>query len=395
MVPPVGLDTSNHYVMTPPPKGAASVGMGQDFQSPDPNLYVFFGINHFIPEQQEFFNELLTEGDDSIRLNNVDAVSSEYFWFDQVATSFWKRLDPGIKQHKPEVLQKCGYDLQYPITRYIESGEDSYLWFLSECLMKYPPEKSTDVIDLVAKALVLARLARINQYPYAFYAADLSAEEQQKLNTRFHAWELMEIREYNAIKHLRSLLGAWPQKQFRTETPLNNQEAASFVSKRAGTRTAYRALPQDREQLKTMFLSAKAEGKVIFGIPQIYAYLQNLINTFKDKTGPKGRGKVVFSLWGSSHVEKKGLPKYLPPKTLSLSVILNGGKHDTRSIFDAVIEELGLSGQAFIWVLPGDTRDADLIIHLPTDAGSKLEYRKEPPLEGFDPQGVVTILRKQ
>jgi hypothetical protein len=134
---------------------------------------------------------------------------------------------------------------------------------------------------------------------------------------------------------------------------------------------------------------AERAGQIVAGWEAVQAWLQDRIERFR----AGGGGRVLLSQWGSTHVEKGGLRRFLRPQDQSVCVILNGGRFDTRLAFDRIVREKGWEARTFAWILPAQTRDADVVIHLPDSGGVPLEYL-ESTGSGLEHDGVVTRFRK-
>ncbi|MCX5750709.1 MAG: hypothetical protein NT099_03425 [Candidatus Saganbacteria bacterium] len=363
---------------------------GQD----DFNLYFFFGVNHAIPEQHLFFNELLVKGRDALMLDGVQVVSMESFQFgEQSPKSVQDAIVTAGNKAATVKGNECDYDLQGYIDSYMQTGNQQVLSFLGTCLTINPPYKPQGQIiePILLQSLMIASGNYIEpgatSYHYDFYAADLYYKKQKEIETAgFARHQLLEIRDYNAVQFLLAKL--FGKSDPVIEVPHTPAAFQMFLGQRVERGKSYVPLPKDVEQVKAMFAQAIKDGKVIFGEKNIYVYLQGIVGNFRKQS----TGKVVMAEWGSSHVEKEGLPKYLPAKEQSLSIIITGGAYDTKLIFDEVVREMGLENEMFVWVLPDGVRDADIIVHLPVSKGKKIEYIKQPP-NGFEPQGVVTRLR--
>jgi hypothetical protein len=357
----------------------------------DANLYFFVGVNHAVLGQQDLFNDLFVKGKDGMRLEGVQVISMESFWFGKGSG---RAIEDVLQQTAGRVeraKEECAYDLQGYITYYLQTGNSQASRFLETCLSLYPPYKPEGMEKMMLQVLAIAG----GKYPepdspkhtYEFYAGDLYYRQQQALlDEGFLRHQLMEIRDYNAIQYLRAKVSGKGNPII--EAPHTPAAFKQFLEKRVEREKAYTPLPDDKEQLKAMLGKAIEKGEVLFGLANIYAYLQKIIDDFRKGS----KGKVVMAEWGSAHVEKLGLPKFLPKKEQAVSIILTGGAHDTKLLFDQVVREMGMEDKTFIWILPDETREANVVIHLPNPHKETLEYMKQPP-NGLYPKGVVTRFR--
>jgi len=354
------------------------------------DLYIFVGVNHYVPEQHQFFNEFLVLGNDNLKVEGIDLIVSESFWTGEKDKSASQMLDY-IGKVKTLGSQHCFGDLQGIIDYYLRTGDSKVLPYLKDCVRREPFRKLFNVEDIDIEGLKIVRGSYGDNDPHSYdiLAGDLSYQIQSDLLSFINRLQLLEIRDYNSIRFIKRRLQG--NSKLTPEIPAPKDNVNTFVKNRITRAKRYRALPKDEKALEEMIIKAKNAGKIIWGIKNIYTYIQGKISDNKRKS----KGKVILSKWGHSHTEKEGIEKYLGKNDRSFYIVMNGGASDTTLVFDKVIKKLGWEGKTFAWLVGENIRDADLIIHLPVDPGREpLKYEKTPS-EFFDPEGVVLHLRKK
>ena len=363
-------------------------------KSPDSsqsNLYIFVGVNHYVPEQHQLFNEFLIKGNDDLVVKGIDLIVSESFWTGGKGKSTTGMLDY-IRKVKTLGSQECFGDLQDIIDYYLKTGDSNVLPYLKDCVRREPFRKLFDMEDIDIETLRIVRNSYVDSDPdhsYDFLAGELSYRIQSDLLGFIDRLELLEIRDYNSLRFIRARLQG--KTALAPEVPTPKDKVNTFIKERVKRTQKYKALPKDEKALEEMLIKAKGEGRIIWGVKDIYAHVQGLINDHKGQS----KGKVILSKWGSSHTEKEGIEKYLDKNDRSFNIIMNGGAHDTTLVFDKVVKRLGWEGKTFAWGVGENVRDADLIIHIGVNPEREpLKYRKTPS-EFFDPEGVVLHLRRK
>ncbi|MBI5701057.1 hypothetical protein HZC34_04320 [Candidatus Saganbacteria bacterium] len=358
-------------------------------QKNDGNLYMFFGVNHLVPQQHEFFKELAEEGrKDTTTGPRSDFIALESFWAGGPESPSPKDLDAKIKSRSDEALSHCQFDQTKPVENYIKTGDPDTYWYLHKCINNFPPVKLYGIDKMIMDILDTARNSQTDDNPsqtYRFFPADLSPVTQIEYAGIFPNIISMEARESFSAEYLRAKLAGKPSPN---SPPFKTKQAyKEYLKANARQTHALNSLPKDEIALRALFESARKSGNVIFGLAGIQAYLAKQVEEFKSSN----TGKAGYIMWGSSHVEKFGSPKYVSKNDRSLSIILNGGRYDPDLSFDKVIRDMGLEDQMFAWILPSGTRDADVIIHLPINGSDPINA--EPPPSFLEPKGAITYLR--
>ena len=362
-------------------------------KSPDSsqsNFYIFVGVNHYVPEQHQLFNEFLVLGKDNLMVKGIDLIVSESFWAGEKSKSTTQMLDY-ISKIKALGSQDCFGDLQSIIDHYLKTGDSTVLPYLKDCVRREPFRKFFDVEDIDIESLKIVRGSYGDSDPhnYDILAGDLSYQIQSDLLGFIGRLQLIEIRDYNSIRFTKMRLQG--NSKLTPEVPTPKDNVNTFIKERIKRTQKYKALPKNEKALEEMLVKAKGEGRIIWGVKDIYTYLQGVIDDNKGQS----KGKVILSKWGSLHTEKEGIEKYLGKNDKSFYIVMNGGAHDTTLVFDKVVRKLGWEGKTFAWLVGENVRDADLIIHLPVNPEREpLKYGKTPT--GFyDPVGVVLHLRRE
>ena len=356
------------------------------------NFYIFVGVNHYVPEQHQLFNEFLILGDDNLKIDGIDLIVSESFWTGEKVQQSPDEMIGYVR--KPEEglgLQHCFGDLQGIIDYYLKTGDSTVLPYLKICVYREPFKKFFDVEDIDIETLKIARGSHVDgdlNHTYDFLAGDLSYRVQSSLLGFINRLQLLEIRDYNSIRFIEMKLQDSPN--LTAEVPTPQDSINTFIKERIKRPKKYDRLPKNERALRDILVKANAEGRIIWGTKNIYAYLQGVITGFKKQS----RGKVILSKWGSSHTEKEGIEKYVDENDKSFCVVMNGGAYDTILVFDKVVRELGWEGKTFAWIVGENVRDADLVIHLPVKP-ERASLIHLTPDRYFDPVGVVSHLRKR
>ncbi len=355
------------------------------------NFYIFVGVNHYVPEQHQLFNEFLVLGNDNLKVKGIDLIVSESFWTGGKGKSTTQMLDY-INKVKTLGNQHCFGDLQRIIDHYLKTGDSTVLPYLKDCVRREPFRKFFDVEDIDIESLKIVRRSYGDSDPdhsYDFLAGDLSYRIQSDLLGFVNRLQLIEIRDYNSVRFAQMRLQGNPK--LTPEVPTSQDNVNAFIKDRIKRTQKYKALPKDEKALEELLVKAKGQGRIIWGTKNIYAHVQNLINEHKGQS----KGKVILSKWGSLHTEKEGIEKYLDKNDRSFYIVMSGGAYDTTLVFDKVVRKLGWEDKTFAWLAGENVRDADVIIHLPVNPEREpLKYGKTPT--GFyDPVGVVLHLRRK